>query len=86
MVYAFRPNSELPDDWYIVSDGSEPTDGNFVSGDQCEGCGLSEYRIEKIGKRSWSASCRGQFVDGDRIPGCGMQHPVRMKMRYLVVL
>lgn len=86
LVYAFRPDSQAPNDWFLVSDGSEPIEGNYVRGGQCEGCALGEYRVERRGRSTWEAVCRGQFVSGERVAGCGARHPIRMKMRHTVVL
>lgn len=84
-VWAFRPNSELPDDWYHVSDNT-PVAGTTVTGDQCETCGLNIYTIEKDGRWAWVAVCAGQTIEGERRQGCGTRHPVRQKPRKDVIL
>lgn len=85
LVYAFRPDQSVPDDWYLVSDGHKPIEGDYAEGGQCELCALSRYRIVQRGSQSWAARCTGQWWDGDWHKGCGMEHPVRMKMRFLVI-
>lgn len=84
-VWAFRPNSTMPNDWYLVSE-TMPLDGMLVDGDQCEGCGLNSYRLVREGKWSWVAVCDGQEWDGIHHAGCGMRHPVRQKMQYEVIV
>lgn len=84
-VWAFRPNQSLPNDWFALvpenADNQLPVNGASVDGDQCEGCGLSEYQIVREGKWTWVAVCAGQTWDGARIEGCGARHPIRQKMR-----
>lgn len=89
-VWAFRPNSTMPNDWFsLVTDADLathlPIEGATVDGDQCEGCGLSQYLIVREGKWTWVAVCDGQQWDGDDLPGCGSRHPVRQKMRCEVI-
>lgn len=83
-VWAFRPDSRRPNDWFVVST-TMPVDGLLVDGDQCEGCGLNSYRLVKDGKWSWVAVCDGQDWDGTHHEGCGLRHPVRQKMACEVV-
>lgn len=85
-MYAFRPDRELPEDWYLVSDGSKPDEGAVVSGGQCEVCALNEFRVINVARETWEAWCVGQIADGSKIAGCYSNHPVRMKMRYQVVV
>ena len=84
-VWAFRPDSEQPDDWFIVCETSVPVEGLTVAGGQCGGCGLSEYRIDKLDRWSWAAVCAGQTWDGDFIEGCGTKHPIRTKLACEVI-
>lgn len=86
LVYAFQCNAELPDEWFLVSDGEEPTEQQGVSGNQCGVCGLSEYLIVRENKHTWYAVCVGQVYDGNILQGCQTHHPVRMKRRGLVIL
>lgn len=81
LVWAFRPNQELPDDWFALSavGRSLPVEGEVVDGDQCDGCGLSQYLIERRSKWTWVAVCAGQVWDGERMEGCGAEHPVRQR-------
>lgn len=90
LVWAFRPNSARPDEWFaLVPDADKasqlPIDGASVDGDQCEGCGLSEYQLVREGKWTWVAVCSGQTWDGERMDGCGARHPVRQKKRFEVI-
>ena len=89
-VWAFRPNSEKPAEWFSLNSDADaathlPLDGVVVEGDQCEGCGLNSYRVVKDGKWSWVAVCDGQEWDGTHHEGCGLRHPVRQKMRCEVI-
>lgn len=86
LVYAFRPDRDLPDDWYLVSDGSKPEEGSVVSGGQCEDCALNEFRVVQAARVTWDALCAGQIADGSKVLGCGTLHPIRMKMRYQVIV
>ncbi len=79
LVWAFRPNDRLPDEWFFVSE-SEPDEGQVVAGDQCDGCGLSEFVVRRVNRNAWIARCEGQSWDGDLIAGCGALHLVRRKM------
>lgn len=79
-VWAFRPNRDLADEWFVVSEEDRPTVGAEVSGEQCEGCGLSAYTIEPDGRHAWVAVCSGMILEGVEHPGCGARHPVRRKM------
>lgn len=87
MVWAFRPDSQRPDDWYLVGDDPEPPVGTVVLGDQCEGCGLSEYLVtyRSDSRTEYVALCDGQHHDQEWMDGCGAQHPVRRRMRCLVL-
>ena len=78
LVWAFRPNSDKPDEWFVIAD-DKLVDGTKVSGDQCEGCGLSEYTVRQRSALLWEAVCEGQQWDGEVIAGCNMGHPVRQK-------
>lgn len=84
LVWAFRPNRQRPDEWFVISD-DELVDGAVVIGDQCEGCGLSAYTLRQRSARLWVAVCEGQEWDGEVIAGCKMEHPVRQKMSMTVV-
>lgn len=88
LVYAFRPNSQMPDEWFIVNTVEpyeKPIEGVKVSGEQCEDCGLSEYEVKVVARGEWAAVCTGQNYDGDFLEGCGAEHPIRMKKGHLVV-
>jgi len=78
-VWAFRPNDRLAEEWFFVS-SDKPDEGQVVSGDQCDGCGLSEFVIRKVNKSCWIARCEGQVWDGSLVEGCGALHLVRRKM------
>lgn len=78
-VWAFRPNDGLPTEWFFVSE-TVPGEGQIVAGNQCDGCGLSEFVIRRVNKSAWVACCEGQCWDGDLIDGCGALHLVRRKM------
>lgn len=84
LVWAFRPNSDKPNEWFHISD-DELRDGASVSGDQCEGCGLSAYTVRLRHSRLWVAVCEGQEWDGEVIAGCKMEHPIRQKMTMQVI-
>jgi hypothetical protein len=78
LVYAFRPNRNRPDEWFAISP-DDLYDGAIVGGDQCEGCGLSDYTLRRRSARLWVAVCEGQEWDGEVINGCKMEHPIRQK-------
>ena len=84
LVWAFRPNREKPDEWFHVAD-TDLYDGAVVSGDQCEGCGLSAYTLRQRSARLWVAVCEGQEWDGEVIDGCKMEHPIRQKPAMAVI-
>lgn len=84
-VWAFRPHSDVPDDWFCVTTSTTPVPGAEVDGDQCEICGLTGYRIEQRGRWTWVAVCAGQHYDGDWLEGCGREHPVRQKRAFEVI-
>lgn len=88
LVYAFRPDSQQSEDWYLVSDGDVPYQGQWLRGGPCEVCYLNEFLVDvsKSGPLYYEAVCRGQFVDGERRVGCQTRHPIRMKPRYEVIL
>lgn len=78
-VWAFRPNDLRSDEWFSIAD-NEPEEGQVVSGDQCDGCGLSEFVIRQVNRNGWVARCEGQVWDEILIHGCGALHLVRRKM------
>lgn len=78
LVYAFRPNLDLPDEWFAIGEG-EPTEAQAVSANQCGVCGLTGYILRQSDRLTWVAVCSGQVYDGDVLDGCYTQHPVRMK-------
>lgn len=78
LVWAFRPNSQKPDEWFVIPD-EDLVDGQVVDGDQCEGCGLSAYTVRRRSSRLWVAVCEAQEWDGEVINGCLMEHPIRQK-------
>jgi hypothetical protein len=84
-VWAFRPDSEQPNDWYVVCQTTTPLEHLKVDGGQCPECGLSEYRVEKLDRWTWVAVCAGQHWDGDDLEGCGTKYPVRQKAAYSVI-
>jgi hypothetical protein len=84
LVWAFRPNSDKPTEWFHISP-DDLREGVTVEGDQCEGCGLSAYTVRRRSTRLWVAVCEGQEWDQEMIPGCRMEHPVRQKPAMSVI-
>jgi Pyruvate/2-oxoacid:ferredoxin oxidoreductase delta subunit len=85
-VWAFRPDRSVPDAWYLVTDDAEPAEGTIVEGDQCDGCGLCEYLVQRDGLHAWVAVCDGMTWDESWMDGCGTRHPVRKRAAWQTIL
>jgi hypothetical protein len=62
-----------------------PTLDMVVTGEACEVCYLTSYRVEPVRPRGAEAVCCGQVADGDWRDGCGARWPIRQKMACEVV-
>lgn len=81
VVWAFRPNADVPDEWFVIHEDYETLDG-----EQCGVCGGSFYRL--VGSFSGgtpSVMCtNGEMADGP-VEGCGDFKPVRQMYAHQVI-
>lgn len=88
LVYAFRPRRSDPP-FYVAQSRDELAEkqGELVPGDQCDYCGNSCYRIERVGHGSpepiygFTARCvtDPDQDEGEGQPtGCGIGHPISL--------
>lgn len=85
-VVAFRPNAEVPEEWFFVtSDEDLPEPMDVPSSDQCGMCGNSFFRAEQRDALGVVVTCvGGEYADGF-IEGCGISRATRLMPTYQVI-
>lgn len=84
-VVAFRPNADMPEEWFFVTrDEDLPEAIDVPSSDQCGMCGNSFFQAKGTPAGIIVTCVGGNYAD-DFIEGCGISRTTRLMPTYLVI-